>query len=203
MSGRELEPAGSDRPAGPERPRVRRSPVGPLVGLVFVAVLGWAVLFKGDPRKIPSPLVGRAAPGFELAVLTGTFTPGELEGVKALTLERFRGRPVLVNYWASWCIPCRAEAPLLVEAQRKYRDRGFIILGIIFNDTPDAARRFAREYGYNFPLLQDPGGRTAVSYGVTGLPETYFVNRRGVVVSKKIGAVADQAELDRLIEATL
>ena len=139
------------------------------------------ILFHGfgrDPREIPSPLIGKPAPSFTLVALDG----------KTLTADQLRGRPYVLNFWASWCVPaCVDEHPVLLEAERRYGD-AVQIVGVIYNDSPGAARAFLDRYGDGGrPQLTEAGGRLAVEYGVTGPPESYFVDAAGIVRAKQFG----------------
>jgi cytochrome c biogenesis protein CcmG/thiol:disulfide interchange protein DsbE len=117
------------------------------------------------------------APGFRLARLD---RPGKL------SLASLRGRPVVLNFWASWCAPCREEAPLLDSVWRRYRERGLVVLGIDFSDVRRDARRFARENGMSYPLVYDGHGATLTDYGVVAAPETFFVARNGKLVCDRL-----------------
>ena len=175
------------------RPRLGRRRALLLVAVVAGAtvLLGTlAVGFTRDPGIIASPLVGKPAPPFSLATLDGG----------RISLEGLRGRPVIVNFWASWCLPCRAEAPLLQAASVDYAARGLVVLGIVYEDSAENARAFMRQYGQTYPGLLDPDGRTALDYGVFGIPETYFIDRSGRIVSKQTGEL-DAAALERQAEA--
>lgn len=163
----------------------------------LVGTLGWSLL-NGDPERLQHPLVGKLAPEFTSERL-GTFTTEPFG--EQLSLAELRGRPVAVNFWASWCVPCREEAPMLIEAQRKYAKDGFVIIGVSFNDRDQDAVRFAQDFGTNFPLVTDPRATTAIDYGVSGIPETFFIDRQGVIVSRHVGAFGRQAQLEELIEA--
>jgi cytochrome c biogenesis protein CcmG/thiol:disulfide interchange protein DsbE len=99
-----------------------------------------------------------------------------------LSLAGLRGRPVIINFWASWCIPCKKEAPLLESVWHRYRDRGLVVLGVDINDLRGDARRFARENNMTYPLVYDGPGATTTRYGLTGVPETFFVARDGRLV---------------------
>lgn len=162
-------------------------PVG-IAALMFVLTLGIArPVDKGD-----SPIVGALARPIDLETLDG----------QRVALADMQGSPIVINFWASWCRPCRDEAPLLVAADGRYRSQGLRVLGIVYEDTPDNARAFTRQYGQTYPGLLDPDGRTAIDYGVLGIPETFFVDRSGMVRSRQVGALT-AAELDRQIEMIL
>ena len=126
------------------------------------------------------------APGFTLRRLD---RPGELSFPLA-------GKAVVVNFWASWCEPCAEEARALDEVWRKYRSRGLVVLGVDARDFDGDARRFARKYGMSYPIVHDGPGKLLEPYGVTGFPETFFVDRRGKVVGKMSGQVNANAETE-------
>ena len=152
----------------------------PLAAVPVLALLAYA--FRLDPRAVPSPLVGRPAPGFALTAFDGG----------PVALERYRGRVVVVNFWASWCYPaCYEEAPVLEEGWRRWRERGVTVVGINIQDAEDRARKFIADFGLTFPNAPDPGGRVAIEYGVYGVPETFFIDRRGYVRHKHVGAVTE------------
>lgn len=141
-------------------------------------------LFQGlgrDPREIGSPLIGRQAPAFELVALDG----------RRISSDELRGRPYLLNFWASWCVPaCVEEHPVLLEAAERYGDQ-LAVVGVVYQDTTDAALAFVQRYGDGgWPNLVDPNGRLALEYGVTGPPETYFVDAGGVVRDKHFGPMS-------------
>lgn len=162
-----------------------------LLGALGVASVLTTIVALGygrDPANQPSQLAGNPAPSFELVDLDG----------RPMSLVELRGRPVVLNFWATWCPPCRDEMPLLDAAQDRYREQGLVIVGILFEDSADDARRFLSTYAIGYPTLLDPGGRTAIDYGVFGLPETYFVDRGGTVRYRHIGAI-DAATLDARI----
>jgi cytochrome c biogenesis protein CcmG/thiol:disulfide interchange protein DsbE len=152
----------------------------PLAALPILVLLAYG--FRNDPRAIPSPLVGRPAAGFQLTAFDGT----------PLGLERFRGQVVLLNFWASWCYPaCYEEAPILEAAWRTYRQRGLAVVGVDIQDTETAARRFIEQFELTFPNAPDPTGKVSIDYGVYGVPETFLIDRRGVVRDKKVGALTE------------
>ncbi len=150
-----------------------------LVGIAITAGL-LAVLFVGlgkDPQHIESPLIGRPAPPFALKAVGSAET---------IDLARLRGKPIVVNFWATWCVPCYQEHPVLVENARTIgSDVQF--LGVVFNDTEDKIMSFLRQRGSAYPTVLDEQGKTAIAYGVGGVPETFFINRQGVIVAKFAG----------------
>ena len=166
----------------------------------FVALLAWGM--TRDPSEIPSPLPGRAAPPFALAVFArGDSAPsaGEQDTVR---LARHRGEVVVLNYWASWCLACRSEHAVLSEAAAGYRAAGDVrFYGVLYNDSPDAGRAWIAEMGgQSYPSLLDPASRTAIDYGLYGVPETFFIGRDGRVAYKHVGPVTP-ALLRRTIDS--
>ncbi len=150
----------------------------PLVALPLIGLLAYG--FTTDPRAIPSPLVKKPAPPFTLKVFDGG----------PLHLEDLRGKVVLLNFWASWCFPaCYEEAPVLEQAWRAYRDRGLMVVGVDIQDTEAAARQFIDQFKLTFPNGPDPGGKIAIDYGVYGVPETFVIDKQGVIAFKQVGAV--------------
>ena len=159
------------------------------VGILLATL---AVGFARDPSAVDSPLVGRPATAFRLTTLAGqTFDLGSL-----------RGRPVLLNFWASWCLPCRDEAPLLAAAASDHAADGLQIVGVVYQDSAENALAFMARYGQTYPGLIDPDGRTALDYGVFGIPETFFIDRQAVIVSKQTGPL-DADSLRRQLAAIL
>jgi cytochrome c biogenesis protein CcmG, thiol:disulfide interchange protein DsbE len=150
-----------------------------LVGVAIAAAL-IAVLFLGlgkDPQHINSPLIGRPAPSFALK---------EVGSSRTIDLDRLRGKPIVINFWATWCVPCYQEHPVLVDNARMIgSDVQFV--GVVFNDTEERINAFLRERGSSYPTVLDEQGKTAIAYGVGGVPETYFINRSGVIVDKYVG----------------
>ena len=145
--------------------------------LGVIGLLGFGLLSKGEA----SIAVGDPAPDKELTNLDGS---GENE------LADYRGSWVLVNFWASWCEPCRDEAPALQSFQQAHRDKGFTVLGINLDDTTDDAREFVREYGLTYPQLRDGDGRERRdAYGMTGFPESFLIDPEGDIALIRRGPV--------------
>jgi cytochrome c biogenesis protein CcmG/thiol:disulfide interchange protein DsbE len=157
------------------------------------AVLALLTINIAGPRSaVDTPIVGRPAPGFDLETLDGG----------RLSIADLRGSPVVVNFWASWCVPCREEAPRFTAAAEEYEAQGLRVIGIVYQDSPEGARDFMARYDQTYPGLLDPDGRTAIDYGVFGIPETFFIDRAGVVRSREVGPVTEEG-LRTQIEAIL
>jgi len=163
-----------------------------IIGIIIVGAIVF-ILFAGlgkDPQHIDSPLVGRQAPPFALrAVGTG----------ETIDLESLRGKPVIVNFWATWCGPCFEEHPTLVANARNLPNVQFV--GIVFNDTDDKIMRFLAERGSAYPTLLDANGKTAIAYGVGGVPETFFINPAGKIVAKFEGPLSTETLQENLAKA--
>jgi cytochrome c biogenesis protein CcmG, thiol:disulfide interchange protein DsbE len=135
-----------------------------------------------------SPLLDRAAPDFTLT---------DVEG-RPVRLADYRGRPVIVNFWASWCIPCRAEFALFAAARRAQAGKGLEILGVIYKDSPDAARGFMAAHAAPWPALIDSDGAVALAYHVIGVPTSYYVDRSGIVRAVSYGPPPEDVFDDQL-----
>ena len=176
----------------------------PLLFFLGLAVLFWFRLGDGDPSRIPSALIGRPAPQTVLPPLAGLLADGvQVPGLDPAILK---GRISLVNVWASWCVPCHDEAPLLT---RLSKDKRLQLVGINYKDTPDNARRFLGRYGNPFAAVGvDGNGRAAIEWGVYGVPETFIVGREGKIVYKLVGPITPdnldsvvRAEIDKAMKA--
>lgn len=151
-----------------------------IIALIVIPLI-WLLAygFTRDPRYIHSPLVARQATPFTLTLFDG----------KTIRLEDFRGKTVFLNFWASWCPPCRAEARTLEAAWQSYKDRGVVFLGIDIQDKEEDARAFIQEFGITYMNGRDDTGRIAVDYGVWGIPETFFIDRQGRITYKHVGGL--------------
>lgn len=167
---------------------------------VMAAIGGLAGLFAfgftRNPKEVLSPLVEGPAPGFAVV---------EMNTGEPLSLETLRGTPFVLNFWASWCTACKEEAPILEAAYERYdrSGRGVRVMGIAIQDTLEDAQRFARRYGKQYFLALDTTrGDVSLNWGLYGVPETFFVDARGIITHKHIGALTwpvMQAEMERLL----
>ncbi len=179
------------RPSGARNFAVMLVVIAVVAGMLFTAAhyahkskTGYdAALLGGDVR-------GLQAPDFDLRTLDG----------KEVKLSDYRGKAVLVNFWATWCDPCKIEMPWIIDLQKKYRDRGFEVIGIAMDDSgPDAIRNFAQQMGVNYTVLQ---GKNAVgdAYGVTAYPVSVYIDRDGHVVDRVLG-LNGKSEIEDHIQA--
>jgi cytochrome c biogenesis protein CcmG/thiol:disulfide interchange protein DsbE len=178
----------SDAPAPRRGPRlIHLLPLG--IFLALAAVFFTRLVSGEDPSQIPSVLVGKTAPDFSLPALEGLARDGT--PIPGLDTETLRGKVSLVNVFASWCGPCREEHPLLT---RLAGDKRIQVLGINYKDIPENARRFLGELGNHYAAVGvDDSGRTAIDWGVYGVPETFLVGPDGVIRRKFIGPLSEEA----------
>lgn len=170
-----------------------------LAAVAFLALLAYGVLTRSPDTTIDDSLAaGRPvpAPPVDLPVLlapTGAPPAARLRRVVAdgrVSLRELRGSPVVLNLWASWCLPCREEAPVLQAAWRHQPVGGAVVVGLDQQDIREDALRFLREFGVTYLNVRDQGNDTARRYGATGLPETFFIGRSGRVVGHVVGVVS-------------
>ena len=162
----------------------------PASGVPVLAFLAWGL--TRDPHTIPSPLPGKAAPDFALQTIAGD----------SFRLDDLKGQVVLVNFWASWCLACRAEHPVLVEAAKRYGAQGLRVVGVVYEDTRDNARAWIAERGGDWPNVLDVGSHTAIKYGLFGVPESFFIGHDGRILYKQIGPL-DRDVIDRWVPKLL
>lgn len=156
-----------------------------------------------DPREIVSPLPGREAPDFTLSV----FAPGQAPLTRPIgdtvSLAKFRGQVVVLNFWASWCLECQVEHSTLSEFARSYADKPVHFFGVLYNDVAPAGTEWiAKMGGQSYPSVLDPGARTAIDYGLYGVPETFFLDVNGRVAYKQTGPVTE-AMLRRIVDSLM
>jgi cytochrome c biogenesis protein CcmG/thiol:disulfide interchange protein DsbE len=171
------------------RPRRRLVVLIPLAIFLALAALFFFRLGSGDPARIPSALIGHPAPQTDLAPVPGLLAR-DGKPMPGIAAADFNGAVTLVNVWASWCVPCHDEAPLLSALARDTRIR---IVGINYKDQPDNARRFLGRYGNPFVAAgADGNGRASMEWGVYGVPETFIVGRDGRIAYKLVGPITEQ-----------
>ena len=166
--------------------RVQR--VAQLAALIGVAallgLLIWKVAFGRTTGAADELAEGKL-------VHAPAFTLDRLDRDGQLGVGDLKGRAVVVNFWASWCVPCRDEAPVLQKTYERYRDQGLVVLGVDVNDFRQDARRFMKRYGLTYPVVYDGKGSTVGKWGVRGFPETFFVDRTGKLVGERIEGAVD------------
>lgn len=183
----------SGRPSSPRRP--------PLVLFGSVLVIAFGLLglfaFAWVQRQAP-PLEAGMAPDWQLTTFEG----------ETIRLADLKGKPVVLNFWASWCLPCREEAPVLQATWEKYRAQGLMVIGVDYVDTETAAKKYIEEFGITYPNGPDVGTAISAKFKITGVPETYFITREGKILSGKdangrplgnyIGAISAQSLQERV-----
>ena len=160
-----------------------------MVAVPIVTIL--AMNLGRDPHRVESPLVGKAAPSFVLR---------EAGDDTTISLESFRGKPVVINFWATWCVPCFAEHEVLVRSASSLGD-SVQFLGVVYEDKEEAITEFLRQNGRAYPALMDDSARTAIAYGVYGVPETFFIRPDGTIAAKFEGALSQRTLAENLLKA--
>lgn len=177
------------------RPRRRRVALWIALGvgtLIVGLVVALAITPPANQRVSRSPLIGRAAPAIDTKTVDGGH----------VNIDDYRGRWVLVNYFATWCVPCRQEHPDLVRFADRHRAAGDVqVIGVVFADGYDAVRTFRRDNGGSWPMAEDPTGRIATDWGVSGVPESFLVDPGGIVRAKVLGGVTEAGLEDLLARA--
>jgi cytochrome c biogenesis protein CcmG/thiol:disulfide interchange protein DsbE len=186
----EISPVEKHIPAqGRKGSRNRRITIFAVVSLLNAGLLIflWTQLLTPAQNQTHSadPLIGHAAPNFTLDALS-------LHAAPAISLASFKGKPVVLNVWNSACVPCVQEAPLLQSQWQHVNSQGVVFIGIDFQDAKSDGVSFLQKYGITYLNVLDATGSTAISYGVTGAPETIFINRQGIVISRVIGELTVQ-----------
>jgi cytochrome c biogenesis protein CcmG, thiol:disulfide interchange protein DsbE len=172
--------ADSEEDPAPSSPASKLSIYLLIIGGVSVAVLGaYQILLTSSPGDEPIGVADHRATTVRESRLAPNFTLPDLESGAPIRLDAFRGQIVVLNVWASWCLPCRDEAPALQAAWENYRGRGVQFLGSNYRDDRDAARAFVGEFGITYPSVFDPSGRLAADYGFFGLPSTFVIDQAG------------------------
>ena len=179
----------------------RRSAVAAAFGLPVIGLFVFGL--RHDPKDIPSPLPGKPAPSFTLAV----FAPGQPPLARpigdTIRLSDLRGQVVVLNFWASWCLACRDEHATLSAVAREYVGKPVHFVGSLYQDRTSAGTAWIAEMGgQSYPSVEDPKSRTAIDYGLYGVPETFIISPDGRV-ARKITGPADAATVTRIVDSLL
>lgn len=163
------------------------------IGLLLVVPLALLLRagFNFNPQIVESPLIDKEAPRFALYDIDGNLH----------SMNEMLGKPIVINFWATYCPPCYTEHPLFVAASQRWRNEAYF-LGVIYQDEPELIRRWENQLGSWGPALVDEGGKMAIAYGVYGPPETFFIDRNGTIKHKVIGAVSPE-EMETYMTALL
>jgi cytochrome c biogenesis protein CcmG/thiol:disulfide interchange protein DsbE len=177
----------------PKRTSVRRA-LPFIAGILLIAGISYGLLRPAE-RGLG---VGDKAPAFTL---------GHLDGSGTMSSRELEGHPVVLNFWASWCLPCREEAPLFERKWREYREQGLLFVGVVIKDTPESALKFAERFDLTYPMLFDPDRVLARKLGLLGLPQTFFIDADGrfigTVETEQIGVSGDTTRLGAIEEEEL
>jgi len=167
-----------------------------ITALIIAPLLAlFAYGFMRDARYIHSPLIAKAAAPFAITLFDGT----------TLSLESLRGKAVFLNFWASWCPPCRAEMPSIEKVYQAYQGRGLVVLGVntTFQDSESDVAAFVEQFGLTFPILLDREGGVSRRYQMRGLPSTFFIDRQGIIRTVVIGGPMSEAVIQSKVEELL
>lgn len=163
-----------------------------LIGLLVGPILGLLAFgFTRDARYITSPLLAKPAPDFKIALFDGS----------ELSLEELRGKAVFLNFWASWCPPCRDEARDLEAAWQRVKEKNMVFIGVALQDLDEHSREFLKEFNVTYPNGKDLSGRIAVDYGTWGIPESFFIDPQGRITYKHVGGIGAELVLAKMEEA--
>lgn len=160
-------------------------------GVQIILVVGLIALFalflkglEGDPRSLPTVLIGTTAP---------TFTGPDVESGNTLSLDQYKGKVVLLNFWASWCYECKVEHNDILRLHQQFKDNpDFVMLGVNYQDELPNAKEYLKTYGSSFQHVRDIKGTMAIDYGVYGVPETFVIDQQGIIRHKWVGPIVGQ-----------
>jgi cytochrome c biogenesis protein CcmG/thiol:disulfide interchange protein DsbE len=169
-----------------------------VVAVIFIGILSYGLTL--DPKKVPPAILGQVAHPFRVSWIQGReLVPRAADG--SLTLADLRGKPVVLNFWASWCVSCREEARELEAFWKAQKDKVYVV-GIAIQDEKESAKKFAEYFGKTYALALDEDGKAAIDYGVSGVPETFIIDANGIIKHKEVGPV-DVAKLTKLMPLVL
>ena len=164
-----------------------------LLTLILVLILTTGLLLTGcsSPSTVGMPVqapqVGNLAPDFQLSNLEG----------QSISLSDFRGSPVLINFWATWCPPCREEMPFIQEIYEEWLDKRLVLLAVDIGESPDTVESFMQSYNLSFPVLLDTNQDVALEYNIRYIPTTFLIDEDGIIQVVKVGAFSSTAEIEK------
>ena len=158
--------------------------------IILAAVLALGMIATSCPAEAPAPEIGKLAPDFELDTLDG----------QTIVLSQLKGTPVLVNFWATWCGPCRHEMPFLQQVYEDWPEEKLKVLTINIQESPSRAAQFMQGEGLSFPVLLDGDAAVAQQYNVMGIPTTFFIDKFGFIEDIKVGSFQSQAEIEAILD---
>ena len=166
----------------------RRPKIILIMVLALMLVSGLIMAGCSGPTSAPAqgPQIGKLAPDFKLSNLEG----------QSVSLGDFRGKPVLLNFWASWCGPCRYEMPFIQEIYEEWSGKGLIILAVNLQENPSQVKEFVESFGFSFPVLLATNQEVSLAYNIRGIPATFFIDKDGIIQDIKIGAFAGKTEIE-------
>ena len=164
----------------------RRPKIILIMVLALMLVSGLIMAGCSTPNSAQGPQIGKLAPDFKLSNLEG----------QSVSLGDFRGKPVLLNFWASWCGPCRYEMPFIQEIYEEWSDKGLIILTVNLQENPSQVKEFVESFGFSFPVLLATNRKVPLAYNIRGIPATFFIDKDGIIQDIKIGAFAGKTEIE-------
>jgi thiol-disulfide isomerase/thioredoxin len=190
-----IQPVAPETPAMIRRLRAARALLWALVGVMTVVWLFYGgglesitSMTRPDPTPVATADIGQAAPSLKLPLVGG----GEAD------LASYKGRPLILTFWATWCEPCRAEMPVFERAQQQYRDQGLAVLGVDFQEQDPEIVAYLKEIGVTFPSAVDRTGEVTRQWRATGLPTTFLIDGQGIIRDVRVGAFTDDMLQDRL-----
>ena len=157
--------------------------------VMLLLILASGILVTGCSTSVEAPEIGKAAPSFQLTDING----------QSVSLSDFQGKPVLLNFWATWCGPCRMEMPYIQEVYDEWSEQGLVLLAVNIREGLTTVEEFMRDYNLSFPVLLDMEGNVAEKYSVGGIPTTYFIDSDGIIRDMQIGAFRSVAEIEDIL----
>ena len=154
--------------------------------IILASLLASGLVSAGCSSSAQGPQIGKLAPDFKLSNLEG----------QSISLSDFRGKPVLLNFWASWCGPCRYEMPFIQEIYEKWSGKGLVILAVNLQENPSQVKEFVESFGFSFPVLLATNQEVSLAYNIRGIPATFFIDKDGIIQDIKIGAFAGKTEIE-------